>query len=73
MFQNKATAEEIARLMARVGVELDRSIQLVKTTESDTVFREYRNSVSKLLTTMLVEIMNPLYEHHPELKPPELR
>lgn len=72
MFQNKATAEEIARLMTRVGAELDRSIQLVKTTESDTAFREYRNSVSKLLTAMLVEIMNPLYERHPELKPPEL-
>jgi hypothetical protein len=32
----------------------------------------YREAVSRILTEMLVEVMNPLYVEHPDIKPKEL-
>jgi hypothetical protein len=67
------TAKAISELMVSVGAHLNESIRLVQSTEDDVEFKRYRDSVSKIMTTMLMEIMNPLYTEHPELKPPELR
>jgi len=45
----------------------------VRDPKPDEEFRKYRDSVSKILATMLLEIMNPLYVEHPDLKPEQLR
>jgi hypothetical protein len=55
-----------------IGASLDESLSTVQSSESDSDFRKYRESVSKIMTTMLLEIMNPLYAEHPDLKPPQL-
>jgi hypothetical protein len=68
----KTTAKALSELMLSIGASLDASISAVQSTESDAEFRKYRDSVSKILTTMLLEIMNPLYAEHPDLKPPQL-
>lgn len=67
------TAKAISELMVSMGARLNESVRLVQATEDDSEFKRYRDSVSKLMTVMLLEIMNPLYAEHPELKPPELR
>jgi len=67
------TAKAISELMVSMGERLNESVRLVQATEDDCEFKRYRDSVSKLMTVMLLEIMNPLYAEHPELKPPELR
>jgi hypothetical protein len=67
------TAKAISELMVSMGERLNESVRLVQATEDDSEFKRYRDSVSKLMTVMLLEIMNPLYAEHPELKPPELR
>jgi hypothetical protein len=69
----KTTAKTVSDLMLSIGASLDESLRAVQATESDAEFKKYRDSVSKLLTTMLLEIMNPLYAEHPDLKPQELR
>lgn len=67
------TAKAISEVMVSVGAQLNESIRLVRSTEEDAEFIRYRDSVSRLMTIMLLEIMNPLYMEHPELKPPELQ
>jgi hypothetical protein len=67
------TAKAVSELMLSMGASLDASISAVQSSESDAEFRKYRDSVSKILTTMLLEIMNPLYAEHPGLKPPQLK
>ncbi len=67
------TAKAISELMVSMGARLNESVRLVQATEDDSEFKRYRDSVSKLMTVMLLEIMNPLYAEHPDLKPPELR
>lgn len=73
MTMTNTTAKAISDLMVSMGAQLNESIRLVQSTEDDVEFKRYRDSVSKIMTTMLLEIMNPLYTEHPELKPPELR
>lgn len=60
-------------LMVSIGASLDQSLMSVQAAEPDGEFRRYRESVSKIMTTMLLEILNPLYVEHPDLKPKALR
>lgn len=69
----KETARQVSELMVSMGAEFDRSLGLVKEAESEADFRRYRETISKIMTIMLLEIMNPLYVEHPELKPEHLR
>nr|WP_230947374.1 hypothetical protein [Burkholderia territorii] len=55
-----------------MGADLDRSLLEVKASCPESEFVAYREFVSQLLTTMLIDFMNPLYARHPELKPPDL-
>ncbi len=62
----------VSELMVQFGVKLDESLAVVRERERDEDFKRYRGVVAKLLTTMLLEVMNPLYAEHPDLKPKEL-
>lgn len=68
----KDVAETINRLMLDYGAKLDSSVKLVMDTSSVEEFEKYRMAVAQIMGTMLVDIMNPIYQEHPELKPPEL-
>ena len=65
----KEVARSVSDLMVKFGAELDESVARVKRDASSAEFERYREAVSKLMFTMLVEIMNPLYAEHPDLKP----
>jgi hypothetical protein len=69
----KTTAKTVSELMLSIGARLDESLREVQACESEAEFKKYRDSVSKVLTTMLMEIMNPLYVEHPDLKPQQLK
>lgn len=69
---NKDVAETINRLMLEFGAKLDGSVKLVMDSGSAEEFETYRMAVAQIMGTMLVDIMNPIYREHPELKPPEL-
>jgi len=66
------TAQSVSDLMLEISAKLDTSLQLVQRTCPEAEFEAYRNTVGSLMGTMLLEVMNPLYEEHPELKPPGL-
>jgi hypothetical protein len=68
----KDVAETINKLMLEYGAKLDGSVKLVMDTSSADEFEAYRTAVAQIMGTMLLDIMNPIYREHPELKPPEL-
>lgn len=68
----KDVAETISKLMLEYGAKLDSSVKLVMDTSSADEFEAYRTAVGQIMGTMLVDIMNPIYREHPDLKPPEL-
>jgi len=73
MIDSEEVAKEISKLMLEYGARLDASVALVKERCTDEELRAYRRAVGKVMGEMLLEIMNPLYARHPDLKPGELR
>jgi hypothetical protein len=72
MINNNQIAQEISQLMLEYGAKLDGTVAKVGEHCSTQEFEAYRDAVGKVMGHMLFEIMNPLYEKHPNLKPKEL-
>jgi hypothetical protein len=66
-------ARVVADLMLRHGKELNALLlQLQAMGLSGEEFDEVRRHVGSLMGSMLLDVMNPLFAAHPDLKPPEL-
>ncbi|EFB1501572.1 hypothetical protein FJ881_16835 [Escherichia albertii] len=72
MLKDKTVAADVSALMLEIGSELDASVSLVQQTCDESEFNNYRSAVGEIMGRMLVDIMNPIYKQHPELKPREL-
>ncbi|EIY6457263.1 hypothetical protein V3I79_002639 [Salmonella enterica] len=73
MVNDKDTAISISDLMLRFGKELDESVAVVQSRSDEDEFNVYREAVGFIMGEMLIKIMNPLYEKHPEIKPKGLK
>ncbi|EGM2644422.1 hypothetical protein IRP70_003538 [Salmonella enterica] len=73
MVNDKGTAILISDLMLRFGKELDESVAVVQSRCDEDEFNVYREAVGFIMGEMLIKIMNPLYEKHPEIKPKGLK
>lgn len=73
MISDKDTASKISQMLLECSKRMDDSIVLVKGTCSPEEFAAYRKAVGKAMGEMLLGIMNPIYQRHPDLKPKELR
>lgn len=73
MIENERIARQISDLMLEYGARLDASVLLISNNCSPEELRIYRRAVGEIMGNMLTEIMNPLYERHPTLKPKDLR
>jgi hypothetical protein len=62
-------AETISKLMLDYGAKLDDSVRLVMESCPEEELRVYRLAVGRIMGEMLLEIMNPLYHEHPDLRP----
>ena len=72
MISNNQIAQEINQLMLEYGAKLDSTVAQVQRRCSSQEFEAYREAVGKVMGYMFFEIMSPLYEAHPNLKPKEL-
>ncbi|MHC1727307.1 MAG: hypothetical protein AB9866_15095 [Syntrophobacteraceae bacterium] len=72
MIRDKEIATKISLLMLEFGARIDDSILLVKEHCSYEEFHMYRMAAGRVMGEMLLNIMNPIYTEHPELKPSEL-
>ncbi|EAT9996847.1 hypothetical protein QD69_10605 [Salmonella enterica] len=73
MVNDKDTAILISDLILRFGKELDESVAVVQSRCDEDEFNVYREAVGFIMGEMLIKIMNPLYEKHPEIKPKGLK
>jgi len=69
MIKNPDTAKQISDLMHDVFRRLDESTELVKRTCSADDFAAYSRSIGIVLGAVVIDVMEPLYEHNPTLKP----
>ncbi|EHZ5295421.1 hypothetical protein K6B85_003623 [Salmonella enterica] len=73
MVNDKDTAVLISELMLRFGKEVDESVAVVQSRCDESEFKAYREAVDFTMDEILIKIMNPLYEKHPEIKPKGLK
>jgi hypothetical protein len=66
---NKQTAAQIVAVMTEVGEKLNDSVRLVRDESSSDSFNSYRDSVGKIMGIMFFDIINPVFEKYPDLKP----
>lgn len=69
MIGNDDVAKVVSDLMLEYSEKLNDSIILVMENCPEDEFKRYRLAAAKVLGEMLLEVMNPLYVRHPELKP----
>ena len=62
-------AQQISELMLEYSERINESILLVQQKCSHEEFKAYRLAAAKVMGEMLLEVMNPLYREHPDLKP----
>jgi hypothetical protein len=72
MILRKDIAKQVSQLMLEYAARLDASVALVQSECSPDELAVYRLAVGTVMGDMLLEIMNPLYKMHPDLKPPQL-
>lgn len=68
----KSVANDINKLMLEFSKKLNESIKNVMDNAEPAEFESYRDAASKIMGIMLLDIMNPIYLEHPDLKPKEL-
>jgi hypothetical protein len=69
---DRFVASEIHDLMLEFSAKLDNSIKFVKENCDQDEFNRYRQAVGRIMGNMLLDIMNPIYSDHPDLKPADL-
>jgi hypothetical protein len=70
----KDQASAVVELMLRHGKELDALLpQLQSMGLVGEEFDRIRRHVGHLMGSMLLDVMNPIFDVHPDLKPHELR
>jgi len=69
MISDPVVARRISDLMLEFGARLDISVAEVSEQCGREELAAYRRAVGSVMSTMLLDIMNPLYAKHPAIKP----
>ena len=69
----EASARVISTAMIEVGRRLAESLAAAEAIEGKGGLAGYRDTVSRLLSIILVEVLNPIYRKYPMVRPPELQ
>jgi hypothetical protein len=66
-------AERLLKLMLRHGAEQESVLLEVQSLCSEEEFRRYRRMIGRTMGCMLLEVINPIVEMYPDLRPPQLK
>lgn len=73
MIQQKDVAQSVSSTMLEVSEKINETIWLVKSKCTIQEFEAYREASAKVMASILLEILNPIYAVYPEIKPKELK
>ena len=72
MIKNRETAVELSNRLLKVSGAINETIILVQKSCPNDEFKEFRLAMGRLVDRLYVLGLEPLYEEHPEIAPPEL-
>jgi hypothetical protein len=70
---NADVSKEVLEAVFESSKLLDGALVAIRERASPEEHRKYLDTVSRLLVTMLVEIINPILAEHPQLTPDEMK
>jgi hypothetical protein len=70
MIDNPSVAKEIGNLMMDIFTRLSASCETVRTQCSEQEYNAYIESTAGIAGSIVLNVMEPLFEKHPALKPP---
>jgi len=70
MIEDAEVAREVSDLMQGLTSQLNRSVGDIMARCPLQEARIYRRAVGAIMAEILLEVLNPVYELHPSLKPP---
>jgi hypothetical protein len=73
MISDKDVAKQISDLMIDLSQKIDDSIRLVQEKCPENDFKAYRSAAARVLGSAFLDVMTPIYQLHPSLKPEGLR
>ncbi len=69
MIRNREVAQEAINLVTDAKDTLLKSMMLVESTCGSREYAAYKKAIGRVVSTMLDEIVTPLYEQNPLIKP----
>ena len=70
MIANQEIAAQVKQLVLEANSRMEEAMKLVEVKCPTDEFVNFKRAVGKVVSTLLFEIMEPLYEQNPALKPP---
>jgi len=65
----KDSAEQLADISLRTIADFNSALCQIRENESQEVFDDLRRKIAGVLTSLILEVLNPIYGEHPELEP----
>jgi hypothetical protein len=71
MISNKEVAQYLSQVMIETGSRLNEFLYEVQEKCSEADFKRCKRAVGSVLGTIAIDVLNPLYSEHPDIKPEE--
>ncbi len=68
----KATARSVLALMFDYGGKLNDAMLMIRETSDEEEFAHYRRAIGNVLDAAFEQVINPILDEHPDLKPDQL-
>ena len=72
MIEDESLARQVSDLMLEYGAKLDASVTAMQSQLPEEEFVKYRRAIGRVMGSMLLDVMNPVYEMHPQMRPAQL-
>ena len=69
---SREAAEKIVNLMIKHGAEQNALLTEIHPICSDDEFQKYKRMIGQSMGSLLLDVINPIVELHPDLKPSQL-
>ena len=70
---DRKAASKVVEILLKCSGSIDQSIALAKEGSSEPEFETYRTSAGRVMGSIFLDLLGPIFGEHPDLEPDELR
>jgi len=70
---DKQAATKIVEILLKCSGSIDQSIALAREGSSEREFETFRTSAGRVMGSIFLDLLAPIFREHPDLEPDELR